>query len=41
MLKLYGAARSRSIRVLWMLGELGVPYEHVDYLPRSPATKTP
>src|SRR3954462_14093101 len=41
MLKLYGAARSRSIRVLWMLGELDLPYDHVDYLPRSPGTKTP
>ena len=41
MLKIYGAARSRGIRVLWMAAELGVQYEHVDFLPRSPGTKTP
>jgi glutathione S-transferase len=41
MLKLYGSARSRGIRTLWMLGELGLSYEHKDYLPRSAETKTP
>jgi glutathione S-transferase len=41
MLKLYGAAKSRGLRVLWMAGELGLEYEHKDYLPRSPATQTP
>src|SRR3954465_2400585 len=41
MLRLYGAPRSRGIRVLWMLAELGVPYDHKSYLPRSPGTKTP
>ena len=41
MLKLYGAAKSRGLRVLWMLGELGVEYEHKNYLPRSPETQTP
>ena len=41
MLKLYGSARSRGLRSLWMLGELGIPYEHKDYLPRSAETKTP
>ena len=41
MLKLYGAARSRGVRVLWMAGELGLAYDHKDYLPRSPATQTP
>jgi glutathione S-transferase len=40
MLTLYGSARSRGLRNLWMLGELGVPYEHKDYLPRSAETKT-
>ncbi len=40
MLRLYGSARSRGIRVLWMLNELGVAYEHKDWLPRSPETKT-
>ena len=40
MLKLYGAAKSRGLRVLWMLGELDVKYEHKNYLPRSPETQT-
>ena len=29
-LKLFGTARSRAIRNLWMLHELGVPFEHVE-----------
>ena len=41
MLKLYGAAKSRALRTLWMLGELGVEYEHKSWLPRSAETKTP
>jgi hypothetical protein len=41
MLKLYGSVRSRGSRVLWMLGELNLPYDHKDYLPRSPETRTP
>jgi glutathione S-transferase len=41
MLRLYGSARSRGLRTLWMLGELGLDYEHKDYLPRSPETRTP
>ena len=41
MLKLYGSARSRAVRVLWMLGEIGVTYDHKDWLPRAPETKTP
>jgi glutathione S-transferase len=41
MLQLYGSARSRAIRVLWMLSELGVSYEQKDWLPRSPETQTP
>src|SRR5215212_10068013 len=36
MLRLYGAARSRAMRTLWMLGELGLNYDHKDYLPRAP-----
>ena len=41
MLRIYGSARSRTIRVLWMAGELGVPYEQKDWLPRAPETRTP
>src|SRR5207249_11214721 len=29
MIKLYGISRSRAMRPLWMLEELGLPYEHV------------
>ncbi|NGN43007.1 glutathione S-transferase family protein [Mesorhizobium sp. CGMCC 1.15528] len=28
-LKLYGIARSRAMRNLWLLAELGIPFEHV------------
>lgn len=41
MLTIYGSAKSRALRTLWMAGELGLEYEHKDYLPRSPETKTP
>lgn len=41
MLRIYGSARSRGVRTLWVTGELGLQYEHLDYAPRSPATKTP
>src|ERR1043165_3005002 len=41
MLRLYGAARSRAVRTLWMLCELGLNYDHKDYLPRAPETRTP
>jgi len=30
-----GNAASRAARVLWMLEELGLPYEHIDVKPRS------
>ena len=30
MIKLYGSARSRAARCLWMLEELEQPYEHID-----------
>ena len=35
MLKVYGSAKSRAFRVLWMLEEVGEPYEHVDAAPHS------
>ena len=41
MLRIYGSANSRAVRVLWMVGELGITYEHKDWLPRAPETKTP
>ena len=41
MLRVYGSARSRTLRVLWMIGELGIPFDHKDWLPRSPETRTP
>lgn len=41
MLRIYGSAFSRAVRVLWMAGELGIPYEHVEWRPRSPQTQTP
>ena len=30
MLKIYGIARSRAFRTLWMAKELGLPYEHIE-----------
>jgi len=51
MIKLYYAPRTRSVRVLWLLEELGLPYEleRVDFLPpaknffaqRTPLGKLP
>ena len=41
MLRLYGSARSRGLRVLWMTGELGLKFDHKDWLPRAPETRTP
>ncbi|MCC6007693.1 MAG: glutathione S-transferase family protein, partial [Rhodobacteraceae bacterium] len=35
MYKVIGSPGSRAFRVLWMLEELGVPYEHVAAKPRS------
>jgi glutathione S-transferase len=40
MLRLYGSARSRAVRVLWMTGELGIQFDHKDWLPRAPETRT-
>lgn len=36
MYTVIGGVRSRTMRVLWMLEELGLPYEHVSAAPRSP-----
>ena len=41
MLHLYGSVNSRAMRCIWMLNELGVSYDHKDWLPRAPETKTP
>lgn len=41
MLRIYGSAKSRTLRVLWMAGELGLSYDQKDYLPRAPETRTP
>jgi glutathione S-transferase len=41
MLRVYGSAKSRTVRTLWMLAELNIPYEQKDWLPRAPETKTP
>lgn len=39
MYKVFGAKRTRALRVLWMLEELGETYEHVAVPPRSDAVK--
>jgi len=39
MYKVIGATRSRTLRVLWMLEELGQPYTHVPVAPRSDEAK--
>ena len=53
MIKIYGWKRSRAARVLWVLEELGVPYQHVplnhmtgetrtaEYLSINPSGKIP
>lgn len=41
MLHLYGSVNSRAMRVIWMANELGISYDHKDWLPRAPETKTP
>jgi glutathione S-transferase len=41
MLRIYGAAKSRAVRTLWMAGELGLSYGHNNYLPRAPETRAP
>lgn len=39
MYKVIGGAKTRAFRVLWMLEELGEPYEHVNAAPRSDEAK--
>ena len=41
MLRIYGSAKSRARRTLWLANELGIPFEHLPYAPRSPETLTP
>ena len=41
MLKVYGVPGSRAIRVLWLLEELGVPYENVKTHFATGDTRTP
>jgi glutathione S-transferase len=41
MLRIHGNARSRALRTLWMVGELGLDYDHNDVLPRAPAVRSP
>lgn len=38
-LKLYGAARSRAVRNLWLLHEIGMKFEHVDIVQTYNKTK--
>ena len=40
MITLYGSPRSRTMRVLWMLTELSLEFEHVPYEFDDPALKT-
>jgi glutathione S-transferase len=39
MYTVYGSLDTRTFRVLWMLEELGVPYDHVKAAPRSDETR--
>ena len=36
MITVVGTAKTRTLRVLWMLEELGLPYDHQPKPPRSP-----
>lgn len=40
-IKIYGVARSRAFRTLWMAGELGLPYEHIKIDFADGATRRP
>jgi glutathione S-transferase len=39
-LKIYGSARSRATRVLWLAKELGLAYEHIPLAANDPKLKT-
>ena len=39
MYQVIGTFRSRTLRVLWMLEELGLPYEHIQASPHSDVVK--
>jgi len=39
MYTVYGNLQTRTFRVLWLLEELGLPYEHVNAAPRSDETR--
>lgn len=39
MYKVIGPVKSRAMRVLWMLEEIGIPYEHIPAAPRSDEAK--
>jgi glutathione S-transferase len=41
LLKIYGWKRSRAIRCMWVMEELGVPYEQVPLNPHAGETRTP
>jgi glutathione S-transferase len=41
MRKIYGWKRSRAMRCLWLLEELGLDYEHVPLNPNTGETRTP
>jgi glutathione S-transferase len=40
-LKIYGVARSRTVRTLWMAAELGIPYEHVQVAVGAEGSRKP
>jgi glutathione S-transferase len=41
LLKIYGTKRSRAIRCMWVMEELGVPYEQVPLNPHAGETRNP
>lgn len=40
-IKVYGDARTRTVRTLWMMGELDMPYDHVPIGTRDGANRKP